>query len=317
MRSKPVNIGLSMGAGEANPSESNPREESVAVVIPTRGRNHLLGRAVTSALRQEHPALIVYVVDDNQESDRVSIVLQDEPWLSDPRVRIIDNPEPKNAARARNLALTAARTKWITYLDDDDEYLPGKITEQQQLCLRRGVPLALCGFIVDLPLRQRVRQSNAEKYAGVELLTVACPGTPFLMHLNDRRLRFDETLQAHEDADFFFSALEIFGLNEVFLVSRPLVIVYPQRQNRVNTAAANSWRAQRRIYFKHFVNKPRELRHPVLARMLLSKAKHGGSFRVFWTASRSLFGTSGLSAVRAVLNAVLFRIPPLRRLLVS
>src|ERR1041385_555931 len=101
--------------------------EEVTVIIPTKERNHLLSRAVTSVLNQTFPHVRIIVVDDNSHDQRVRVVLANNEWIKDASVTVLENRGPSNAARARNLGLNAVRTKWVTYLDDDDEYLPEKV----------------------------------------------------------------------------------------------------------------------------------------------------------------------------------------------
>ena len=68
--------------------------------------------------------LEVILVDDNPPESRVAREPNLQRWLTERRVRLIEHDRPRNAARARNCGLKAARGDWITYLDDDDAYLP-------------------------------------------------------------------------------------------------------------------------------------------------------------------------------------------------
>lgn len=91
-------------------------EHLLSIIIPTYNRPHLLLRAVESALKQTVDDLEVIVVDD---ASTEPISLPDYPKL-----RIIRLPENCGGAAARNIGAKAARGRWITYLDDDDELLP-------------------------------------------------------------------------------------------------------------------------------------------------------------------------------------------------
>lgn len=114
--------------GGARAAARAPRapQETVSVVIPTRGRPALLRRAVRSALAQSRPALeVVVVVDgDDPETDRAL----DE--LADPRLRVVRLPAARGGAGARNAGVGAAAGDWIAFLDDDDEWLPHKLEAQ-------------------------------------------------------------------------------------------------------------------------------------------------------------------------------------------
>jgi glycosyltransferase involved in cell wall biosynthesis len=289
---------------------------NVAIIIPTKARNHLLNRSVGSVLRQDYPVVSIILVDDNVPERRVRNSLSCA-WLEDPRVTIIENAQPLNASRARNLALANTDASWITYLDDDDEYCPEKVRKQFDLCSVQQVPLALCGYTRALPLRTANRQVNKSVYRGAEIYLEAHPGTPFIFHKRDDSLRFDESLNAHEDADFFYRAVKHFGLKAVHVVAEPLVIVHQQPDRRVNTQSVASWHAQRRIYYRHLRKLDRSVRRFLLLRMLLSRWKQTGRLGSLWEISLRLWKLDRLHMFRLLANAVLYRTPFLRRFVIS
>ena len=45
----------------------------------------------------------------------------------DARVRVFHHATPGGAPRARNLAIREARAEWVTGIDDDDEFMPGRL----------------------------------------------------------------------------------------------------------------------------------------------------------------------------------------------
>ncbi|WP_207456466.1 glycosyltransferase [Azospirillum sp. SYSU D00513] len=101
-------------------------QELVSVVIPTRNRPDLVKRAVESALAQSYAALEVIVVIDGPDPATAGAL----GGLSDPRLTVIELPENKGAAEARNIGVHRAAGDWIAFLDDDDLWLEGKIATQ-------------------------------------------------------------------------------------------------------------------------------------------------------------------------------------------
>ena len=97
----------------------------VSVYLPTRNRVALLGRAVDSVLAQSYRPLELIVVNDGS-SDATRAYL-DDAARSDPRLRVLHNPRPLGAPRARNLAILRALGEFITGLDDDDQFHPERI----------------------------------------------------------------------------------------------------------------------------------------------------------------------------------------------
>jgi len=98
----------------------------VSAVIPTYKRSELVLRAVNSALNQNYSNLEVVVVIDGPDAATQKILS----GVSDHRLRVIVLPEKEGGCGARNAGVRAARGEWVAFLDDDDEWLPGKIAKQ-------------------------------------------------------------------------------------------------------------------------------------------------------------------------------------------
>ncbi|MGH8262205.1 MAG: glycosyltransferase family 2 protein, partial [Steroidobacteraceae bacterium] len=97
----------------------------VSVYLPTRNRVELLSRAVDSVLAQSYRPLELIVVNDG--STDTTRAWLDQAARSDPRLRVIHNPRPRGAPLSRNLAILRALGEFITGLDDDDQFHPGRI----------------------------------------------------------------------------------------------------------------------------------------------------------------------------------------------
>jgi glycosyltransferase involved in cell wall biosynthesis len=97
----------------------------VSVVIPTRNRARLLGRALDSVHTQEGTGeefdVEVVVVDDASSDDTQEVV------RGYPRVRVIRLDERRGAAAARNRAIRASGGAYVAFLDDDDMWLPHRL----------------------------------------------------------------------------------------------------------------------------------------------------------------------------------------------
>jgi GT2 family glycosyltransferase len=94
----------------------------LSIVIPTNGRRNLLATAIDSCLAQELPAdadFEILVVDNTPQGlSRETIA----GWADD-RLRWVHAPTP-GVAEARNHGITAARGRYIAFLDDDEEASP-------------------------------------------------------------------------------------------------------------------------------------------------------------------------------------------------
>jgi glycosyltransferase involved in cell wall biosynthesis len=121
----------------------------VSVVIPTRGRPDLVQRAVRSALDQTGVALEVVVIVDGPNratSEALS-------GIADPRLRVVTSAAPAGGAVARNRGVSEASGEWIAFLDDDDEWLPGKLAAQLVAARLSAVrwPVVACRVLARTP----------------------------------------------------------------------------------------------------------------------------------------------------------------------
>jgi glycosyltransferase involved in cell wall biosynthesis len=98
----------------------------VSVVIPTRNRPELVRRAVESVLAQTYRNFEIIVVIDGPDPETESALRA----FNDLRLRVLALPESLGGSGARNAGVAASTGEWIAFLDDDDEWLPEKISRQ-------------------------------------------------------------------------------------------------------------------------------------------------------------------------------------------
>lgn len=129
-----------MGAHETSMHQQGEWRENqrgatplVTIVITTRDRPELLKRAVASALAQTLGGLEVIVVDDGSV-EPVQLAFMDK------RLKLIRNVSPGGPCAARNIGLKAAKGRWITFLDDDDELLPHMLETSLDAARRCTLP---------------------------------------------------------------------------------------------------------------------------------------------------------------------------------
>ena len=126
----------------------------VSAVIPTRARPGLLACAVRSALRQTWPNLEVIVVVDGPNRETEACLAT----FNDPRLRVIVLPLACGGSEARNVGVRVARSEWIAFLDDDDEWLPEKTECQMRAAhaMPDWFPVISCRLIAQASTTSRV-----------------------------------------------------------------------------------------------------------------------------------------------------------------
>lgn len=247
----------------------------VTVIIPTRRRHLLLARALSSVLAQTHRELDIIIVDDNEPAQRIQLQASLAPLLCDSRIRILPNLGLHSAAGSRNCGLAAAEGDWVTYLDDDDEYRPDKVRQQLKLALTTGQSLVLCGAEFHLCGRLRKVQCGTTEWRGDDLILRARWNTPLLLHRHPGEVRFDESLSPGEDAEFAHHLLLRSGQEEVPVFPSPLVLIYPQSGERVNTNAEPLLRAASKILAFRRTSYSRAAKRRYLLQNLLAREKLG------------------------------------------
>ena len=99
----------------------------VSVIIPAYNGDRYLAEAIESVLRQTYSEYEIIVVDDGSTDNTPEIVRQ----YGD-RINYLFQAN-QGVAASRNLGLAAARGEYIAFLDQDDVFLPHKLSVQVDL----------------------------------------------------------------------------------------------------------------------------------------------------------------------------------------
>jgi glycosyltransferase involved in cell wall biosynthesis len=186
----------------------------VSTIIPTYKRSEMVRAAVETVLSQDYPQLEVIVIDDNTdplEQHNTRVALTD--LLAGGRVVLIPNTHSKGACGARNTGIAAARGELIAFLDDDDRWLPGKISAQVHLLAQTDYVGALCQYIdIDLAFGHSRRcRASTPVWTRTQALGGECPTSTSLVLVKRQVLLdagcFDETLPSFQDFDMWLRCL--------------------------------------------------------------------------------------------------------------
>jgi len=220
----------------------------VSVIIPTYKRTDNLYRAIDSVLEQEYKDIELIVIDDNGASSPFSDEIQTylESKKSEEKgatLRYIIHSENMNGAAARNTGLLASTGQYISFLDDDDVYLPGRIVEsvaalKQEKHHFDGV---YCGF-----LGWNSQENDKSRYpeSGLQLHLLTLDYKKHYLHTNTITYRFDaliktngfdESYPRHQDLE-----LNVRFLSDSILgaVKKPLVRLRPSPPAQDNRLSA-------------------------------------------------------------------------------
>jgi glycosyltransferase involved in cell wall biosynthesis len=218
------------------------------VIIPTHGRPRALLEALRSVACQTLPPLETIVIVDGP--DPATRAVLGRPPLP---VRVVELERPTGAAQARNAGIAAARGEWIALLDDDDEWLPGKLERQVAALAALGDGPWILSCRVEcragrrsstLPGRLPAPDEPLGDYLFVhaardghsglaQTSTLLAPRAVF------ERVGFDPWLRRHQDPDWLLRAADVTGAR-LHLVWEPLVVWHVGGHPRISSHA--DWR---------------------------------------------------------------------------
>jgi glycosyltransferase involved in cell wall biosynthesis len=99
----------------------------ISIIIPDKDRPALLREAVESVVAQR-PVEIIIVLTGATAATKT-----DAEGLSKRFPIHLVETAPLNLAATRNAGLAVAKGDWVSCLDDDDVWLPGKLAKQMQM----------------------------------------------------------------------------------------------------------------------------------------------------------------------------------------
>lgn len=111
----------------------------ITVITPTYNRHQYIKNAIESVLSQTYADFELIIVDDNPVGS-VERELTEKVVLgfSDSRIHYVQNSKNLGGAGSRNVAIEMAKGEFIAFLDDDDIYLPERLSVQVKAMQENG-----------------------------------------------------------------------------------------------------------------------------------------------------------------------------------
>lgn len=188
----------------------------VTVIIPTYKRAPYLRRAIQSVLSQSYSHIEIIIVDDNGEGSDfqkdTERIIQEFEGIE--RLYYLKQEINKGGSAARNVGVKNSHGEYITFLDDDDFFMPNRIERLVGLMEKENLNIAYsaCIFLWNKKIK-RILRSEKSKDPMLDILCVkSFMGTGsnmmFRRSIFDRIL-FDESFRRHQDFEFMLRALEL------------------------------------------------------------------------------------------------------------
>ncbi|BCJ55173.1 hypothetical protein Asp14428_66480 [Actinoplanes sp. NBRC 14428] len=201
------------------------RYPDVSVIVATRDRPGLLERAVTSILQQDYPGAVECIV----VYDHVDVRDLGVATGPDRSLKLITNTRRPGLPGGRNSGADAATGELLAFCDDDDLWLPTKLSRQVELLADPAIGAVSCG------LRLRGPGIDKERVLERELVTYEEFLADRVMEVHSstmlvRRATWEAAGDVDEDIPGGYSEdyewlLRISSHTPVAVVRQPLVIV--------------------------------------------------------------------------------------------
>lgn len=123
----------------------------VTVVVATYRREKEFARALESLSSQTFNEFDIVVVDDNDNEEwnkKVATIIEQVKKCSNVQLDLVVNHPNLGSAKARNKGIEKASGEYITFLDDDDIYLPNKIANQYNIMIEFSADYSLSDLVL-------------------------------------------------------------------------------------------------------------------------------------------------------------------------
>ncbi|MDB9312971.1 glycosyltransferase family 2 protein [Spirulina sp. CS-785/01] len=138
----------------------------VSIITPTFNCSQFVKQTIKSVQNQTHQNWEMIIVDDCSQDNTANILkaIAD----NDERIHFIQLTTNVGPAKARNVAIQAARGRFIAFLDSDDLWLPNKLEKQIHFMQSKGMAFSYTqyrrfsgsslGHLVSIPNSLNYRQ---------------------------------------------------------------------------------------------------------------------------------------------------------------
>jgi len=205
----------------------------ISVIIPVYNREKLIKRAVESVLNQTLPPGEIIVVDDGS-SDLTAQTLK----LYKDKIKIITTKN-RGVSHARNIGTRHSSSRWITFLDSDDEWHERKL--ELQYSFHQENPQILFSHTLEKWVKngKTIKQKKHHKKPygwcfdeNISFCKIAPSSVMIDRSVFEKLGYFDENLKVCEDYDLWLRILKEYELG---LIEKELVTKYAGHKDQLST----------------------------------------------------------------------------------
>ncbi len=203
----------------------------VSVVVATRNRPDLLRETAESVLRQDFPGRIelVVVFDQTRPDPDLAGELRLTGRAGPRSVLVVPNDRTPGLAGARNAGVAASSGSVLAFCDDDDTWVPEKVSTQWETLLAQDADLSVSGIRIRYGQEEHVRVPTTRSVTLEQLARrrsmEAHPSTVLVTRAAFERIgEVDEAIPGSYGEDYDWMLRAVAG-GRVAVVAQPLVNV--------------------------------------------------------------------------------------------
>ncbi len=207
-----------------------------SIILPTYNRINFLEEALWSINSQTYGDYEIIIVNDNPP-DKNRIDQLSEKF---DRVTVIHHTSTMGGNAARNSGILNSNGELIAFLDDDDFWLPEKLSKHLEVHTQHpdaGLVFSDCLYIYDNPMITDHATSPHVPANVIEAMGKAefCPATSSIVSIRRECIKkvglFDESLVSFQDWDYWFRLAHSFEFRHI-----PLILVHYRQHIRNRTS---------------------------------------------------------------------------------
>lgn len=156
-------------------------QELVSIIMPSYNTAQYISEAIESVLAQTYPYWELIIIDDGSTDGTYEVI---KSYLTDARIRYIQNLKNRGAAVSRNIGLSEAKGRWIAFLDSDDLWFPDKLKKQIGFMLNKKCSFSYTEYreIDEQSNSVGIKVSGPKKITKIKMYGYCWPGCLTVMY---------------------------------------------------------------------------------------------------------------------------------------
>lgn len=270
----------------------------VSVVIPTHKRElKYIQRSVESVLNQTYTNWELVIVDDNSELPEYREMVKGfVSSLNNSKIHLYLNEKNLGGSLTRNRGIDESKGEYISFLDDDDAYLPYRIEEMLSFMIETDCDMAFTnelmrnnkGKVVDFRDHSGIKSCDNDYLLRYQL-TKNISGTSSFMYRTEAIRKIGGFKDAKMGQDFYIIMRTIEGGLKVRFLNSNSVIIYKHSDGGISQGR-NKINGENSLfeYKKHYFN--------ILSKDEIKyvKFRHYAVMVVAYLRNRNVFAAAGM-----------------------